>query len=155
MFKLFQRKSDSKICAPLNGRCLDIAECTDIAFSSKTMGDGFIILPSDSVVCSPCDGKLTMIFPTKHAFGVTMDNGNEVLVHIGIDTVNLNGEHFRLLTQVGSRVKKGMPVIDFDCDKLRELGYDTSVLVILTGAEAVEKIHLNEEVYSGDIIIEE
>lgn len=153
MFEFFRKKSDNKICAPMNGICLDITECADTVFSGKAMGDGFMMDSEDDVICSPCDGELKMIFPTGHAFGVAMSNGTEVLVHIGLETVNLKGKHFEILASVNSRVKKGTPIIRVEHNELKKLGYDTSVLVIVTGKESVDKMHLNEAVNTGDVII--
>ena len=150
----FLKKKDNTISMPIKGMCLDISECKDKTFSDKLMGDGFMVKPEGDVICSPCDGELAMIFPTKHAFGLKMSNGTEVLVHIGIDTVNLNGQHFEILTSVNKKVKKGTPFIKCDMDKIKESGYDSSVLVIVTGKQDVEKKHLNEMMNVGDIIIE-
>lgn len=154
MLGLFRKKADCNIYAPMKGKCLDITESKDKTFADKLMGDGFMIDSKEETVCSPCDGELTMVFPTKHAFGLKMSDGTEILVHIGIDTVNLNGEHFDLLTSPNKKVKKGTPIIKYDIEKIKEKGYDASVLVIVTGKQDLHKNHLNETVTSEDIIIE-
>lgn len=150
----FLKKKDNTICMPIKGKCLDISECKDKTFSDKLMGDGFMVEPEENIICSPCDGELTMIFPTKHAFGLKMSDGTEVLVHIGIDTVNLNGQYFEALSSVNKKVKKTTPIIKCDMDKIKESGYDPSVLVIMSGRQDVKKKHLNEMMDVGDIIIE-
>lgn len=150
----FLKKKDNTICMPIKGKCLDISECKDKTFSDKLMGDGFMVEPEGNIICSPCDGELTMIFPTKHAFGLKMSSGTEILVHIGIDTVNLNGQYFEALSSVNKKVKKSTPIIKCDMDKIKESGYDPSVLVIMSGRQDVKKKHLNEMMDVGDIIIE-
>ena len=101
------------------------------------LGGGFMIMPTDDVVCAPADGKITMIFPTLHAFGMKMNNSQELLVHIGINTVELNGEHFEQLCDVDQNVSKGTPIIRFDYKKVCKLGYDPSVLVIFININLV------------------
>ncbi len=146
-------KKDNNIYAPVNGECLDIADCSDNTFASKLMGDGFIVLPSGNVICSPASGTITMIFPTKHAFGIKMDDGKELLIHICINTVELKGQYFDTLAKVNQKVRKGTPIIKFDYQKIKELGYDIDVIVVCCGYEKVNKIHLNEQVTVKDIII--
>lgn len=153
MFNLFKKKIDNNIYSPISGKCLDITECSDSAFSSGFMGDGFMIKPTENIVNSPCDGVITMLFPTKHAFGIKMSNGNEILVHVGINTVELDGKYFESLSSVNKKVKKGTPIIKYDLNDIKELGYDTSVLVIISGNEKVSKNHIDEDVAVGDVII--
>lgn len=154
MLRMFKKRTDNNIYAPTKGKCLDISECADLAFSGKAMGDGFMVATREDVVCSPCDGNLSMIFPTKHAFGITKDDGEEILVHIGIDTVELNGKHFEKLHAENTRVRKGIPIIRYDNKAIREMGYNTDILVVVTGNPCIAKKHLHEEVKPGDVIIE-
>ena len=88
----------------------------DQVFSTKVMGDGFAIKPTSNVLVSPVDGEVTMLFKTKHACVITMDDGVEVLLHIGMDTVNLAGEGFEALIATGDRVKKGTHLVRFDLE---------------------------------------
>lgn len=155
MFNFFKKDINKDICAPVKGKCVDIIECSDITFSKKLLGDGFIIIPKDDLICSPCDGIIDMFFPTKHSFGIKMKNKNNIIVHIGIDTVELNGEGFETLCHVGEKVKKGFPIIRVDFQLLKEKGYDNSVIVIVEGNQHIEKNHLNEYVEQGDTIIED
>ena len=104
LFDRFKKVLDQSIYSPVEGKCLDIVDVNDDVFSGKMMGDGVAVVPKTNVVCSPSDGELTMVFPTKHAFGVTMSNGVDVLVHIGIDTVNLNGVGFKAFKKMGDKV---------------------------------------------------
>ena len=116
------------------------------------LGDGFMIMPTDDVVCAPADGKITMIFPTLHAFGMKMNNSQELLVHIGINTVELNGEHFEQLCDVDQNVSKGTPIIRFDYKKVCKIGYDSSVLVIFINRDNVEKMNLCKDVKTEDLM---
>ena len=153
MFNIFKKGNSNDVCSPCDGLCLDITESKDQTFATKLMGDGFLVKPSSDDVCSPVSGTLTMIFPTLHAFGIKMDNGKEVLVHIGIDTVNLKGDGFKSFVNVNSNVKAGQKIISFDREKVASQGYDTSVMVIMVGQESVKKDNLNKEVKIKDVII--
>lgn len=130
LLNIFKNDDDSLLAMPCDGKLIDITEVKDPTFSSKMMGDGFAVVPTSNVICSPCDGKLSMVFKTKHAFGIKMKNGMEVLVHIGIDTVNLNGNGFTCLKEVNKNVKKGTPIVQFDSNTLKD--YDKTVMVIIT-----------------------
>ena len=134
MFGFFKNKNENVIYAPVKGTCIDITEVDDIGFSSKMMGDGGAIGPIEGIVTAPCDGKISMIFDTGHAFGMEANNGAEILIHIGIDTVNLNGEGFEILKKPGQKVKRGEPVIRFDLEKVKKL-YDTATMVIMTNGK--------------------
>lgn len=153
MFKLFMKDSD--LYAPISGKCLDIAYCQDAAFASKALGDGFMIIPDEEVVKSPCDGKLTAVFPTKHAVGITMADGKEILLHIGIDTVKFDGKYFEAFVTKGDRVKKGDPLIRFNQKLLEKFGADMSTIVILLNGDGCkyEKYHMNDRILSGEKII--
>lgn len=134
MFGFFKNKNENVIYAPVKGTCIDITEVDDIGFSSKMMGDGVAIVPIEGIVTAPCDGKISMIFDTGHAFGMEANNGAEILIHIGIDTVNLNGEGFEILKKPGQKVKRGEPAIRFDLEKVKKL-YDTATMVIMTNGK--------------------
>ena len=153
MFNIFKKGNTNDVCAPCDGKCLDITDSKDQTFAGKLMGDGFLVKPTNNDVCSPASGTLTMIFPTLHAFGIKMDNDMEVLVHIGIDTVNLNGQGFKSYATVNSKVKAGQKIISFDREKIEEQGYDTSVMVVMVGQESVEKENIGNDVKTKDVII--
>ena len=138
MFGFFKNKNENAIYAPVKGTCIDITEVNDIGFSSKIMGDGVAIVPTEGIVTAPCDGRISMIFDTGHAFGIEANNGAEILIHIGIDTVNLNGEGFEILKKTGQKVKKGDPVIRFELEKVKKL-YDTATMVIMTNGKSFVK----------------
>lgn len=153
MFNLF--KKNNNISAPVSGKCLDITQCSDAAFSSKMLGDGFMIIPDADVIKAPCDGTITALFPTKHAVGITSRQGLQLLLHIGIDTVKLKGQHIDALVGVNEKIKLGTPLIEFDANYMKEQQIDMSTMVVLLngGDYKYHKNHLNEEVKAGDIII--
>lgn len=153
MFNLFKSKIDKNIYAPVQGKCVDITKVNDIGFSSCSMGDGIVIIPKSNVIVSPCDGTLQMIFRTGHAFGIKADNGLEILIHIGIDTVNLKGKGFTVLKKVNQRVKKGDPIIKIDLDMIKK-DYDITTMLIVTNGKKFRKTSLDDIVDIGDIVIE-
>ena len=156
MFNFFKKKNDNKkIAAYAKGKFIPITDVPDPIFSEKMMGDGVAVVPKVNVVCSPCDGELTMVFPTKHAFGITMKNGVEVLVHIGIDTVNLNGVGFKSFKNKGDKVKHGAKIIEFDDKYLSKEDLDTTVMLIITSSNdcKFDKICIGKEVNTFDKVL--
>lgn len=136
MFSIFKKKEELELAAVADGRCISLEEVNDPVFSGKTLGDGVAIVPEDSVITAPCDGQLTMIADTLHAFGITREDGLELMVHVGIDTVKLGGEGFEALAAQGSEVKKGAPVIRFNEALMKEKGIDmTTMLILLNPAQ--------------------
>ncbi|WP_028044536.1 PTS sugar transporter subunit IIA [Candidatus Stoquefichus massiliensis] len=154
MFQFLKKKTDFNLYAPIKGKCIDIAEVKDKVFASKVMGDGFAVIPDDNVICSPCEGVITMIFPSKHAFGIKMKDGKEILIHIGIDTVQLNGNGFVSFKQVNEHVKIGEPVIQFDKINIESQNYDLTTMVIVTNqSNSMKKQKLGEMVEVKDLIV--
>ncbi len=148
-------RKDLKIYAPTAGKCRDIVHCEDKVFSAKMMGDGFLIEPTQQVVVSPCDGRIKALFPTKHAFGIEMYNGQEVMVHVGLDTVRLKGEGFRSSLQVGDRIRHGEPLVEFDMDYIRSQDIKIPVLVVLLQNFADnKKDHIGEMVKADTVVME-
>lgn len=111
--------------APLAGHAIPLEKVSDAAFSQKVMGDGLAIQPAEGKVYAPFDGEVASIFDTKHAIGLNADNGMEVLIHIGIDTVNLQGQYYEAHVKAGDRVHKGDLLISFDKDAIEQAGYET------------------------------
>jgi len=105
--------------APIEGKIIDLSQVPDAVFSQKIMGDGFAIEPVNGEVVSPVDGTITTLFPTKHAIGITADNGLEILIHFGIDTVNLQGEGFEALLQQGDKVRVGQKILNVNLNEVR------------------------------------
>lgn len=119
-----------RVYAPAVGRFVRLEDVGDPTFSSGVMGAGFGIDPENGTVFAPVDGTVSMVFPTGHAIGFTTEQGVEVLIHIGIDTVNLNGDGFRVLKQVGDKVRAKEAVVQFDLERIREKGLDPVVITV-------------------------
>lgn len=135
-----------EILNPLKGEIIDIKKVPDEVFSSKALGDGFAINPSGNQVVSPIDGEIAVLFPTKHAVAIKGDNGLEVLVHIGIDTVNLNGEGFIAHVSQGDKVKQGDLLIEFDKNTIESKAKSSITPVVITNMDFVESI----DIYYGN-----
>ncbi|MEH7331150.1 PTS glucose transporter subunit IIA [Neobacillus drentensis] len=112
--------SDKDFVMPIEGEIIPITEVPDQVFSQKMMGDGFGIVPSKGTVVSPVDGEIMNVFPTKHAIGIKSNQGYEILIHIGLDTVNLKGEGFTILVEEGQKVTKGQEILKFDLEFLKK-----------------------------------
>lgn len=123
------------VVSPLTGEVKALAAVNDAAFSSEAMGKGVAIVPSVGEVVSPVNGTISVVFPTGHAIGITSNDGAEILIHIGIDTVQLNGKHFTSLVKQGDSVTKGQPLVNFDKEKIVEAGYDIITPVIITNTD--------------------
>ncbi|GAJ26227.1 PTS system, glucose-specific IIC component [Liquorilactobacillus sucicola DSM 21376 = JCM 15457] len=134
--------SNEVVLQPLDGHVADIAEANDPAFASGSMGQGMVIYPTNGKVYAPFDGTITMLFKTNHAIGITSKNGTELLIHIGIDTVKLNGKHFFAKVKQGETVKAGQLLIQFDLNGIEEAGYDTSTFVIVTNSGEYKEVSL-------------
>jgi PTS system D-glucosamine-specific IIC component len=141
--------SNDKIVAPMSGKLLDLSDVPDNVFASKMMGDGFAINPTDGLVVSPVDGVVESIFPTKHALTMTASNGRELLIHIGIDTMNLKGEGFELVAEAGQKVKKGDKLIKIDLYYIKANAKSTISPVIFTNLSEDEVVSLS---YNRDVV---
>ncbi len=155
MFRIFKKES-TNICSPVKGTCIPITEVKDQVFSSKMMGDGFAVIPEKNVVCSPIDGEITMAADTKHAVGMRRKDGLEILLHVGLDTVNLNGQGLKLLVKSGARVKAGDALIEYDAEYMEKQGIDMTTMVIFTSGFDQE-VHLKQygqTVETGEVLME-
>ena len=124
--------ADDEIVAVTDGQMIPLEDVKDEAFASKALGDGVAFLPDSDYICAPANGVLSALFPTGHAFGITMNDGTELLVHIGINTVELNGEGFDTLLSQGDPVRAGQPVVRIDRNLIQKKGYDTTTMLIIT-----------------------
>ncbi|WP_378952663.1 PTS glucose transporter subunit IIA [Pelosinus sp. sgz500959] len=154
MFGLF--KKEFKVLSPLNGKMVPLESVPDPVFSQRIVGDGVAIddLQGD-IACAPVDGTIVLIFRTNHAFAVKMKNDVEILVHIGIDTVELNGEGFERLVEEGSVVKAGDPVIRFNRNVIVTSGRSIISPVIITTKENIAQLSVNvvKQVSTGKDVI--
>ena len=123
-----------------DGEVINIEDVKDPVFSQKMMGDGFAVEPENGHIVSPVAGKVTSVFPTKHALGLVTDNGLEVLVHIGLDTVSLEGKPFEVKVTEGQTVAAGDLLVEADLDAIRAAGRETSTIVVFTNADAIKSV---------------
>ncbi len=135
------------IASPVTGRAADLSEAPDEGFAGRMMGDGAVVEPAEEIIKAPADGEICFVFPTKHAIGFQTEDGIDMLLHIGIDTVNLNGEGFEILKEEG-KVKKGEPLMKIDLEYLRSHAPSLVSPVICTELGENQKIRLLKE---GDI----
>ncbi|MBK1810266.1 PTS transporter subunit IIABC [Clostridium sp. YIM B02505] len=137
--------SDDSIVVPISGKLLNLREVPDDVFASKMMGDGFAINPTDGLVVAPADGVVESIFPTNHALTMTTVNGRDLLIHIGIDTVNLNGEGFELVVEAGQKVKKGDALVKIDLDYIKANAKSAITPIIFTNLSEDEAVSLSSK----------
>jgi len=141
MFGFF--KKSFKLIAPIDGKIIDISEVPDQVFAQKMAGDGVAIDTTGDTVVAPADGNLSMIFKTNHAFGITLSNGAEILVHIGLDTVALEGAGFERVAQEGQDVKAGDIIIKLNRDEIISKGYSLLTPVLITNPDNFKEIEMN------------
>lgn len=145
----------NEIASVMEGEVKSITEAPDQTFAQKLLGDGFVVFPSDGKVVAPFDGKVTMIYRTKHAVALTSNNGIEVLVHIGLDTVTLNGEGFELLVKEGDTVKRGQSILNVDLNLMKSKEIQMATPVIITNLdEQVINLKKTGNVKAGEIVLD-
>ena len=144
------------VCSPITGLAADLSTVPDEAFAGKMMGDGAAVTPEDPYVRAPEDGEVAFVFDTKHAIGFVMDSGVSMLIHVGIDTVKLNGEGFEALVESGQAVKKGDPMLKLDLEYLKAHAPSLASPVLCTELEDNQRIHLLKEgpVKAGEPLFE-
>ena len=146
---------DGLLYAPVEGKVKKLEEVDDDTFASKVMGNGVAIKPSMGILRSPEDAEVTAVFDSGHAICLKCVNGMEVLIHIGIDTVNLKGQGFKVLVEVGSKVKKGDKLIEFNLDTINNSGYDDDVIIVVTNSDEYRDFEIseNKEVNFDDVLL--
>lgn len=144
--------NQTKIYAPFDSEIKLMSECSDQVFASKAMGDGVVAIPQNGLLCSPIQGEVAMIFPTYHAIGLKNDQV-ELLVHIGLDTVKLDGKPFKVLVKTGDIVQIGDPLIEFDMDMIQKEGLSIETPIVITNQKEFEILKTGE-VHTKDEIIE-
>ena len=130
----------TELVSPLDGELLPLSEVKDEVFSSGAMGEGVAIEPSQGVLHAPADGRVVMTFPTGHAIGMKTKDGAEILMHIGMDTVNLQGKGFETLVDKGDEVKAGDELVKFDIDEIHSAGYIVTTPIVVTNSKDYEKV---------------
>ncbi len=147
MFSLFKKKEKNlKLKAYLSGKRISINKVPDEVFSSKIMGDGLAIIPTTSIVKSPADGEITVVMEeSKHAVGIKFENGVEALIHVGIDTVSMNGEGFEVFVKTGDSVKEGQDLIMFDEELIKNRGLSTYTMLVITNSSEYPNMVIETE----------
>ena len=148
------REIVTQLYVPMKGQILDVGQSADEVFASKALGSGVAINPAEGMVCAPCDGTISLLFPTKHAVGITSETGVEVLIHIGINTVQLDGQGFEAFVAQGDKVKKGHKLIAADLDLIREKGMNPQTMMILPeGGNLDVTVYPGGQADSGDLAV--
>lgn len=135
---LFSRKKIDEFVSPANGELIHLDKVSDPVFSQKLMGDGFAVTPSDNEIVAPIGGVIGTVFPTKHALMITSEHGLEVMLHLGIDTVELNGKPFETFVKENDTVKAGQKLVSMDLEQVKAAGKDTFIMAIITNSDAVK-----------------
>ncbi len=128
------------LVAPVSGKIIPLSEVPDPVFAEKLAGDGMAIVAEGDTIVAPADGEVTLIFKTKHAFAMTLENGLEILVHIGLETVSLDGEGFEQLVEQGTKVKAGTPLIKINRELILSKGLSLATPVLITNVDATKSI---------------
>ncbi|MDV4149538.1 PTS glucose transporter subunit IIA [Clostridium sp. AL.422] len=137
------------LVAPVSGKAMPLSEVPDPVFAEKLAGDGMAIMAEGDTIVAPADGEVTLIFKTKHAFAMTLANGLEILVHIGLETVSLDGEGFEQLVEQGVKVKAGTPLIKINREFILSKGLSLATPVLITNVDAAKSI---APVESGEVV---
>ncbi len=133
------------LISPIKGEVKDISESSDETFASKVMGDGILVNPSEEIFVAPADAKVELIFPTKHAIGLSLKDGSQILMHCGINTVSMNGEGFEVYVEEGQEVKQGDKLIKMDLEKVKQAGHSTQTLMIVNELPDGRKVEVNPD----------
>lgn len=152
---LFGKDNGIEIAAPVSGRLVSIGEVNDPTFSEEVLGKGVAVIPSDGRICAPADGTVTTVFPTGHAAAVTGDSGAEILIHVGLDTVKLNGKHFTIHAKEGQKVSRGDLLLEADIEQIRAEGYDIITPVVICNTDEFSDFRMADagEVSQGDVVL--
>lgn len=149
------KKKEMEIGAPAAGKCVSIKNVPDPTFSEEILGKGVAVEPSDGKFYAPADGTVNTLFPTLHAIGITTAGGAEILIHVGLDTVNLKGEHFTAHVEQGKSVAKGDLLLEADLKAIADAGYNTITPILICNSGDFKEVTPCEEreVAPGDCIL--
>jgi len=148
-------KGGTVVGSPAAGRLVSIKEVSDPTFADEILGKGAAVIPSADQIYAPIDGKVTTVFPTGHAVAVTGHDGTEVLIHVGLDTVKLNGEHFTIRVEADQEVKKGDLLLEADLEQIKAAGYDIITPIVICNSDDFAEVQAeaSREVSPGDDIL--
>ncbi|MCX8656745.1 PTS glucose transporter subunit IIA [Gilliamella sp. B2894] len=151
-----QQMHTTTISSPMTGKVIPLSHVNDATFASELMGKGSAIIPTIGEALAPEDGEVVSLFRTKHAIGFLTDSGAEILIHIGIDTVKLDGQYFEAHVEAGSKVKKGDRLVSFDIDAIKQAGFEISTPIIITNSDDykdVKTIFMQGDIQAGDALL--
>lgn len=155
--KLFKKKNDTTVTlySPVDGEVISLTDVPDPVFSEKMMGDGIAVKPVNGTIVAPIEGKVVQVFPTKHAVGIQTNNGLEILIHIGLETVGMQGEGFESFVEVEDVVKVGDKLITFNKNLVNEMAASDIVPIVITNTTDMKSIQPVEkgEVRAGQDVI--
>ncbi len=143
MFGILNKKKEFSVLSPMSGMAKELKDVPDEAFSEKLLGDGAAVLPDAGIIYAPVSGEVVDITDTKHAFCITAEDGTDILLHVGINTVNLKGEGFTVFVKVGDKVKAGEKLAEVDLALLKKHGLSFDTPVLLTEPEHYEILHVS------------
>ena len=153
MFSFFKKKDDGIVIAsPIKGKAISITEVSDPTFGECMLGKGIAIIPEEGKVCSPVDGEVSMVFETLHAVSLTSDDGVEILIHVGLDTVSLKGQGYQAHVANGDKVKKGDLLLTVDLDYVKNAGLQTVTPVVICNTDDYKDV---QQVANGAVAIGE
>ena len=138
--KIVIKSSGGEIAQPTPGKVIPYTEIPDPTFAAGTLGEGVGVEPAEGVVYAPYDGEISSVAESKHAIGITGENDQELLIHVGVDTVEMNGDGFNTLVNEGDQVKKGQKLMEFDIEKIKAAGHPDTVVVLLTNSDDYEDV---------------
>ena len=149
------KKNREVIGAPIQGNVVELSQVKDPTFGQEILGKGVAIIPSVGRVVAPCDGHIEMVFDTKHAISMKSESGIEILIHVGIDTVTLKGEHFKSHVETGQEVKKGTLLLEFDIGGIKKAGLEVISPIVICNTPNYKKIiaHAGKKVSELDEVL--
>lgn len=153
----FQKKNcDDVVAAPVKGETVSSSKVSDPVFSEEMLGKGMAIQPAEGKVYAPFDGMITMVFDTRHAVSLVSEKGMEILIHVGLDTVALNGRHYKNYVESGQAVKKGDLLLEFEMEAIKADGYDVITPIVVCNTEDYKDVVcvIGKKVDPGDVIME-
>lgn len=151
----FMKKKGMVLAAPVKGECIPISQVADPTFAEEILGKGIAIQPAEGKFYAPADGVVSTVFPTGHAIGVTTPEGMEILIHVGLDTVQLKGQFFRTMVQADQKVNKGDLLLEADLEEIANAGYDTVTPMIVCNSSDYSEVNCKTEgiVEAGEEVI--
>lgn len=147
---------EGQLASPVSGMVVALKDVPDPVFSTGSLGQGCGVSPSEGVVYAPCTGRVAALTPTLHGIGISADDGTELIVHIGVDTVEMQGDGFTAHVSQGDRVVAGQPLVSFSSEKIKAAGHDDTVIVIVSNSDDFSAVNTvaGGEVRGGDALLE-